>query len=228
MRTAAQIREGTFGVAADDFIFRKTADELKLVLIPFLLPELYRFVTGEHLPVKGFVLLRKLVHFLFYSLEIIRCKNLVDIDIVIEPFLDGRPDAEFCSRIEELNCMSHKMAGTVPVNLLALVVLPGQNLHGCIGLYRKPQIQDLIIDFYPKCFAGKAGRNAFSDLQTGRAGRILSAVATGKSKSDHLLHAAAYADVYNEKIGFAPIFSSTECGSYRSRTCDLYHVKVAL
>src|SRR3989442_6329370 len=98
VRSAAQIDERTVRVDRDDLIFFQIIDSLQLERIileaPFCFYPTYLFTR------EGIISLHNLHHLFFDRFQILRREGPADIEIVVEPILDGRAEPDLSLRKE--------------------------------------------------------------------------------------------------------------------------------
>ena len=108
------------------------------------------------------------------------------VHVVIEAIFDSGPRTEFNTRVECLERFCHEVGGGVPEGGFAIVVVPGEELNGCIGGDRASAVPDFTVyagseDFLCQAFADGAG-----DFYGGNALRVLGHTAIGEGNMNHI------------------------------------------
>ena len=204
----------------------QSVQQLELVLVA-LLPEVVdRAVPRDLLAPVRRIAPGELDHLLLDRAEVVRRQRmLAQVDVVVEAGLDRRADAELRPGEERFHRFCHQVGGAVPVGVLALVVRPREDPHRGIGGERACEIARLAVDADGERLPGQARADALRDGLSGDAAGILALRSVGQCDGDGV-HDLARKKIVPRKHGMGR--SCTTRGRYRSRTCDLYHVKVAL
>jgi len=104
-------------------------------------------------------------HFLLDFLEVLGRKGSGAIEIVIEPVLDGRTDAELGFRVQFEDGGREQVRGGVPVNVERFRVLGGEELDIRVGFERAREIIQFAVHLGDDRRVGEAGADRLGDIE---------------------------------------------------------------
>ena len=122
MRTRTQIHEVSLFIEADNRILRKVFNQFHLVRLVSLLHQSDGFFPGQGKALQTIALLHNLLHFLLNRSKIIAGYGLCKIKIVIKTIFNGRPNGQFCIRIQPFYGLRQNMGRGMAENLRTLAV----------------------------------------------------------------------------------------------------------
>ena len=146
MRACAQICEFSLAVETDLSSFRKIFHQLYLIRFLFLLKICHRFVSGSGKALQLQILFDDLLHLRLDLLQILCGKWSLPIQVIVESIGNGRTDGKLGLRIEPLYRLGHDVGGGVPIGVLALCRVEGEDLQGAVLLDGGAQIADLPVN----------------------------------------------------------------------------------
>mmetsp|Transcript_10549 Transcript_10549/g.36441 ORF Transcript_10549/g.36441 Transcript_10549/m.36441 type:complete len:435 (-) Transcript_10549:257-1561(-) len=142
--SAAQVAEGAVPVQGDGGALRQALDHLHLEGV--LLEHVERLLPGDHRALKLLLLLDDLVDALGENLAVLRVQGLVAHEaVVVEALLDGRTNGEVRA-VLELQSLAQQVGGGVPVRVLALSAVEGEDLELAVALEGPEHIPVLAVD----------------------------------------------------------------------------------
>ncbi len=124
MRTATQVSEpfvfvdGNFGFLGHRVAVLiqiagfQTLDQLQFVRL--VVKDLFGFVRADHLAVKCHAGLDDPAHALLYAFEVFKRQRPGQVEIVVEPIIDGWTDRHFCAGKFFQHRLRHDVRGGVP------------------------------------------------------------------------------------------------------------------
>ena len=121
MRAAAQVGELADGVRGDDGVLRQLGDELQLERLAR--EDLLGLGARDHATLEGFVGLHDLGHAGLDGGKVVRRQRAVELHVVVETVLDGRPHTELHVAVEVDERGGHDVRGGVAQKLQPLVAL---------------------------------------------------------------------------------------------------------
>ena len=121
MRAAAQVGELADGVRGDDGVLRQLGDELQLERLAR--EDLLGLGARDHAALEGFVGLHDLGHAGLDGGKVVRRQRAVELHVVVETVLDGRPHTELHVAVEVDERGGHDVRGGVAQKLQPLVAL---------------------------------------------------------------------------------------------------------
>ena len=144
MRPAAKI--GEIALFVERYaVIRKLADELYLVGFSAFLKERQGLSLGYVFSNDRGCRFCQLRHPLFDLHEIFRRERTLQIEVVVEPFLDRRTDGKLCLRKELLYGVRHQVRSTVPVHFVAFGRLERNDLDRGIVINGDGKILELTV-----------------------------------------------------------------------------------
>ena len=164
---------------------RHVVDQTQLVFLATRLEQLDDLGTRRHLLDDVVVLLDQLGHALFDGRHIFRREGAVNGDIVIEAFVNDRPDHHLGVRIQLLDGMPNQVSTGVADDFQPFFVLRRDDLQGGIGIDHVTGIDLLAVDLTSQSGFGQACTNGLSDLQHGYRMIERTLTAVGKSNDGH-------------------------------------------
>src|SRR5690606_13186107 len=111
--------------------------------------------------------------------------GLAEVDVVVEPVLDGRADAELDAGVERLQRLGHEVGRGVPERVPAALVVPRQHLERDglpvgVVLDGAVEVADLAVDPHGEGVAGEGGGDGRGDLVAGGPPRVFADGAVGE------------------------------------------------
>ena len=175
MRACAQINEFTLTVERDILALACVFfNQLHLVGLLLLLHQLFCFGRGKKEPLDRQVLFDDLFHLRLNFRQILGGQGAGQIKVIIKAALDRRADGEFRFGEQAFHGLCHNVRGGVPVGLLALLLLKGQDFDGTVLAERSAQINDLAVYTPGTGSLVKARAKGFRHFRNGNPGFIFS------------------------------------------------------
>ena len=146
VRASAEVGERAALIEGDRAVFQ-IVDQLQFVFVAFLGEVVQCFGFG-HLAAHEFDFLGgQLLHFGFDFRKVIRRDAIIhEIDVVVEAVFDMGADAELDTGIKAFNGGGHQVGGAVPEHALAILVVPGQQLHFSVLIDGTAELHNLVVD----------------------------------------------------------------------------------
>ena len=107
--------------------------------------------------------------------------------IIIETIFYSRTYAELSAGVEFLQCLSHQVGAGVPEGMLALLVIPLEELYACILVDGAVQFHGFSVHSACKHILSQTAADAFCNLKTGDSCFVLAHRAIGKSDIYHFV-----------------------------------------
>ena len=170
MRAAAEVREVALRVERDVSFGR--VDELDLVLLTLVREELLRLL-GRDLFTRPLAALVELPLDLGLDLlERLLADRLRELEVVVEPVLDRRPDGDLRPRIEPANGLGEEVGCRMAEDVQRVRigrVARGQDLDRLAVLERQPEILHAPVRAHENGFLGQFGADRGSRIEARRA-----------------------------------------------------------
>ncbi len=147
MRAGAEIHKLSLIIERNLRILRQILDQLKFVILATAAHEINRFLPGDVFAHHRLVLRDNPAHFLLDFDEIFVGKPTFDVEIIVEAVVDGRPNGQFCLRVQALYRLSQNVAGRMAQCAQTFRVLRRQNLQR--ASIRQYGIQIRRLSIYP-------------------------------------------------------------------------------
>ena len=122
MRPAAKIGKIALFIERDLLAFGQVFDERDLILFRILRHQFDGVRTGQREPLDGQIALDDLFHFRLDLGKVLRGNRRFEVDIVIEPVVDGRADSEFARGEDRLYRLREHVRGGVAVDVEPLFI----------------------------------------------------------------------------------------------------------
>ncbi len=185
--SAAEIQEGTVPIGGDPLILRDLGQSLELEgIIP---EELLRLGTLDLTSLEGMVRGGDLGHLGLDPLQIVGGERLLDVEIVVETFVDGRTEADAGVRIQLPDRRREHVSGGMPqgVESVGVGVAARHDLDARAVLQRPAQVPQLTVD--ARGYRGACQPGTYRSRQIGSRGsrRQLRSRIVGKEYGDGTL-----------------------------------------
>ncbi len=164
MRPTAEIGEVALGIGGQGLIFEVCYE---FELEGFLDEEVLGFVAGENTAGKCLVSLDDLLHLLLDLFEVFGCEGGLAVKVVVEASVYCRADGDLCAGEEFEHCLCHDVSCGVPENLLALVVVKGEELDCAVFFEWLIVTDDHAVELSGKDIPCKPLRDALGYLNRG-------------------------------------------------------------
>ncbi len=130
--SGAQIGEITLGVQADDRVFRQVVDQFHFINFIFRGKTGQRVLAGYFAAHQREVLLHNFCHFLFNGGQVFRREDMLAVDVIIEPGVNGRADGKLHTREQVLDGLGHYMGRGMADGMQAFFGVGGNKFNGSI------------------------------------------------------------------------------------------------
>jgi hypothetical protein len=243
VRAAAQVDEPPVAVERDRLAFRDVLEALDLEGFAHLAEQALGLLAGDLGALEAAPFGEDLAHRHFDPLQVLRGEGAGEAEVVLELLrmvlaagvdLDLGPQALHGVGEDVLGAMAHELAG--------LGALDGEDPERAALAQRQAQVDLAAVELGADGVLGQTGADRGGDLERRGPGRHLADGAIGKGELDDLSHRSTRLhSIYNkEKLTLAgfirskrPTGQGVMCGGrigrrWRTRTADLYRVKVAL
>ncbi len=169
VRAAAQVHERAVGVHRNDLVFFQIIDSLELerIILEALFGVGARYLLA-HERVIGF---HHLGHFLFDRLDVLGRKRPPDIEVVVEPVLDRRPEADLGLGEQLPDSRRQRVRRRVAQHVQCLRVLVRENRDGGAVGERALQVAHVAVHADGECGLGEPGPDRFGKIGARRARR---------------------------------------------------------
>ena len=140
VRTGTEVGEITLGIGADDCILRQVINQLNLIFFIFRSKHCQSFTARQFCTLQRNILFNNFCHFLFDSLQILRSKGMLAVQIIVEAVGNSRTDSKFNIREQMLNSLSHNVCSSMTDCMQPLRSIRCNKFYCCIMLQLIAQI----------------------------------------------------------------------------------------
>jgi hypothetical protein len=148
-------------------ICRQFPDQLHLIRLTLFFKKSNRLLVGKLLPNYREIRLFDLVHFFFDQSQILSCKGMLNIEVIIKTVRNSWPNGQFCPGENSFNSLSQQMSGCMPVNRLTLLISKSKEFHLFSGTRRQIEILQISIHPGSQCLFGKFPAQARCHIDPG-------------------------------------------------------------
>ena len=150
MGAGAQVGKVPLAVEADVLpLIGVLVDEL--LLIGLALHQLLGLPGRQLEALDGDVLFDDLLDLLFNLGQVVGREGVLQVEVVVEPVLNGGANGELGAGIQPHHGLGQDVGGGVPIGVLALLAVEGEDFQGAVVVNGGAQVADLPVD------AGGAG-----------------------------------------------------------------------
>ncbi|MND64873.1 hypothetical protein D3C80_562220 [compost metagenome] len=185
VRAAAHVDVLLMEVQAHGLLVGHVVDQAQLVFLATGLEHLDDFVTRGHLLDDVVVLLDQLGHALFDGSHVFRREGAIVGDVVIEAFVDHRPDHHPGVREELFDGVPHQVRAGVTDDLQPLFVLGCNDLQRSVVFDQITGVHQLAVDLAGQGCLGQARADGLGHLEHGYRVVERTLTAVGKSNDGH-------------------------------------------
>ncbi len=182
VRPSAKIGEVALRVHRDDLALRQLVDQLLLVRLAVELVVGFQLV--ELAARKRQLLGDDLAHPTFDRLEVLGREGAVDVEVVVEPVLDGWPYAESRHRKKRGNGFRHHVCGRVAKHLQRFRAAVGQNLDRLTATQHPGNVDRLPVHLTGQRRGRQSRPDRTRDVKDGRALGNRQATTVGQTDLD--------------------------------------------
>ena len=144
MRAAAEVLERAVGIDTDDLVVAQLADALELERVVGKAP--VGLGPVHHLAAERIVPLHDLGHLLLDGLEVLRREGARHVEVVVEPVLDRRAEADAGAGKELPHGRGHDVGRAVPQQVERVGIAIGEDGERGIALDGTVEVPDGTID----------------------------------------------------------------------------------
>ena len=167
MRATAHVHVFFVIVQAHGLFVRHVLDQAQLVVFAAGLEHFDHFGARSDFLDHVVIFFDQLLHTLFDSGQVVRSERTLEGDVVIEAFIDDRPDHHFGSRIQLFDRVANQVSARVANDLQPLFILWRDDLQRRVAVDDVAGIRQLAIDLAGHGGLGQAGTNGCGDLGDG-------------------------------------------------------------
>ena len=146
MGAGAQVGEIPLLVKADVLPFSGVLGD-QLLLVGLVCHELLGFFRGQLKALQGQVFLDDLLHLRLNGRQVLGGEGLLHVEVVVEPVFNGRANGKLGAGVQPHHCLGHDVGGGVPVGVLALRRIEGEDFQGAVLFQGRAQVANLPVHF---------------------------------------------------------------------------------